>query len=517
MTNTFFDKLLDYYHISQDEYEELQKEQTLETFSLGHSFKDISKTKDIVLNAIKNKKRILIYGDYDADGIMGASILVKMFQYLNYEVKYYIPSRYIDGYGLTIEKSEKCIGKFDLVITVDNGITANEAIDILKKNNIEVVVIDHHTVQLPLPNADAIVHPEVSKYGDIATSGAYSAFMFSREVLGYYDKYLATLASISLISDMMPLKEYNRKLLKAVFKDYIDNEFIQISLLAEHKTLDEKVIGLSIAPKINAIGRIIEDKSVNNTVKYFVSDDKEFILTYFDYMTRINEERKNITKEVSNTLLTSLDETAMVSKVDVKEGIIGLIAGNISNKLKKPAIVFAKDKDGNLKASARSVEGFNIVDAFKSLDKYMLAYGGHALAGGCSIKESDFESFKQDFVNLVNSSDIHVEEKPSIDISINDITLENYQIYRSFAPFGEAWKAPLLSIKHIKTDALLYSKSGEHILTKIGTNSKLVGFNISKDSLYRIPYIDTNGTLDTSTFKNLVTVEFHISEYKASN
>ena len=517
MDQKFLSDLLNYYHISLDDYQELIAEYSLDNFTDGHSFKDISLAKDIALNALKNKKRIIIYGDYDADGIMGTSILVKMFKLLNYEVSYYIPSRYIDGYGLNNENATKCIGKFDLVILVDNGIVCNEPIDILKNAGIEVIVIDHHTVQLPLPNADAFIHPEVSSYGEVATSGAYCAFMFSREVLGYTDKYLATMASISLISDMMPLRSYNRKLLKAVIKDYKDNEFPQISLLAEHKPFDENIIGALIAPKINAIGRMKEDKSINLIVKYFISEDQDFILTYFDYITNTNNERKELSKNIINDLLNNLSDDALVNNIEVKEGLIGLIANGVMNKLHKPAIVFTRDKDGNLKGSARSVEGFNIVEAFKTLDKYMIAYGGHALAGGCSIKESDYESFKKDFINLVNTSNIVIKEKETVSISINDIDMDHYNIYRSFAPFGEDWKAPLLRLNGIKVEALQYSKNNEHILTRIGNNSKIVGFNIAKEQTKNMKFIDMIGTLDSSSYRNNISIEYHIKEFKCRN
>lgn len=514
MESKFLNALLDYYHISKEEYETLISDYDLSNFSDGHHFENIEKAKDIILDAVKNNKRIVIYGDFDADGIMGTSILVRMFQLLNYQASYYIPSRYIDGYGLNVENASKCIGKYDLVICVDNGIVANEPIKLLKDNGIDVVVIDHHTRGEELPIADAIVHPQVSNYGETASSGAFSAFMFSKEVLGYYDKYLATMAAISLISDMMPLKEYNRKLLKAIFKDYMDNEFLPISLLAEHKPLDEKIIGSLIAPKINAVGRIIEDKSINLIVKYFTTDDKEFILTYFDFITNTNNTRKEMSKDITNNILSNLDDNALVNKLNIKEGLIGLVANGVMNKLHKPAIVFTHDKDGNLKGSARSFEGFNIVDAFTKLNKYMIASGGHALAGGCSIKESDYDSFKKDFINLVNNSPIVYVEKPSIDISINDINKDNYEIYNSFSPFGEEWEAPLLSLKGIKVEALQYSKDQNHILTKIGNNAKLVGFNISKDSIKNYNFIDLKGRLSSSSYKNIVTYEFHIEEVK---
>lgn len=512
MEKTFLEKLLDYYHLSFKEYEEMIRPSTLDDFSDGYSFKNIEKSVEIAKEAIKNNEKIIIYGDYDCDGIMGTSILVKLFKMMNYDVSYYIPSRYIDGYGLNEENAKKIKDKFDLIITVDNGITAHKAIDILKEANKKVIVIDHHTVQLPLPNADAIVHPEVSEYGDVATSGGYCAFMFSKAMLGYYDKYLATLASISVISDMMPLKKYNRNLLKAIFASYQDGEFLPISLLAQNKPLDESIIGLSIAPKINSIGRMIEDKNVNLIVKYFVSDDPSYILTYFNYMNDVNEKRKEILKEASENILKDVNDEAMVSLVDIKEGLIGLIAAGIMNKIKKPAIVFTKSDDETLKGSARSIEGFNIVDAFKKLDHYFIDFGGHAGAAGCSIKLKDYPKFKEEFIKMVNSNDVKKVDKPSIEISINDISKENYLIYRSLAPFGEGHQSPLFKLPKIKTSSLTFNRTKEHIITQIGYNVKIVGFYISPDSINGHNYVSLLGTLDTSSFKNVTSYEFHIKE-----
>lgn len=339
--------------------------------------------------------------------------------------------------------------------------------------------------------------------------------MLSRAYLGYTDKYLATLAAISLISDMMPLQKYNRNLLRAIFDSYKDDEFQSISLLANHQMLDENVIGMSIAPKINAIGRMITDKSINHIIKYFISDDKQFILSYFNYMNSVNEERKEILKDVSNSLF-DLDKDSYCYLLDIKEGLIGLVANSVMNKIKKPVIIFTKINEQHIKGSARSVEGFNIVDAFKSLEKYLTQFGGHALAGGCEMKISEFENFKKDFKSLVDSSNIVVNEKPAIDISINDISYDNYLYVKSLSPFGEGFKAPLFKINHIKVDTLSYSKNNEHILTNIGNNAKIVGFNLALIA-NKYPYIDITGKLTISKYKDKITSEFHIDKLVESN
>ena len=237
------------------------------------------KAVNLVKEVIAHKGKIVIYGDYDCDGVMGTSILVKMFEYLDVVVDYYLPNRYEDGYGLTIKHAEEYVkAGYELVITVDNGISCFEPIDLLKKAGTKVLILDHHQVQESVPNADAICHPTYSHFGEVASSGAFTAFMFSIALLGRTDKYLATLAAISLISDMMPLHEYNRDLLRAVFKTYIPGEFLAIDLLADHDAIDENVIGMKIAPRINSIGRLAEDSSINEIVKYFVTDNKEFVL-----------------------------------------------------------------------------------------------------------------------------------------------------------------------------------------------------------------------------------------------
>ena len=262
------DRLLEYYQIDKAEYERITAPVSLTSFNKGHEFDEIEKAVNLVKEVLNKDGKILIYGDYDADGVMGTSILVKMFQYLNKEVDYYIPNRYNDGYGLNVEHANEYIKKgYDLIITVDNGITAFEAIELLHNNGVKVLILDHHQNQETVPLADAICHPIYSHFGDVSSSGAFTAFIFSISLLGKIDKYLSILASISLISDMMPLLEYNRALLRAVIAEYKVGEFLPVDLLGDKEVFNEQLIGMKIAPRINAIGRLCEDSSINEIVK----------------------------------------------------------------------------------------------------------------------------------------------------------------------------------------------------------------------------------------------------------
>ena len=514
--DSLFNRLLHYYQIDENEYQKIIAPVDETNFAMGHTFKDIDKCVEVVKAAVKENKKIFIYGDYDCDGIMSISILVKMFSYINYPVSYHVPNRYLDGYGLTPKRAEEIVESgYDLLITVDNGVTAFEGIKYAKDHGLQVLVFDHHQTDEVLPEADYILHPVVSNFGDTATSAGFVTFMFAKEFLGRFDQYLATLAAISVVSDMMPLREYNRNLLRVVIEQYKEKSFFNIDLLKEKEAFNEGAIGMKIAPKVNAVGRLIEDdKLLRKTVEFFTSEDKELLLNYNEWINEINNERKDITKiAVENSKEIDTSSPAIMTVINEKEGIIGLIANYFAKKFHKPTIIFALDSTGEVyKGSCRAPKGFNVVDAFNSLDKYLLTAGGHASAGGCSVSKEHFEEFKKAFNELAAATPILEEEGESIDLYINEINRENYELVESFSPFGEMWQSPRFKLSHIRTQSLLYSRDAQHILTSIGNNARLTGFYFPKDKVSEHQFVDMIGTLRISTYYNNVTVEFLISD-----
>ena len=515
-----FKRLLEYYQIDENEYQKLIAPVDEDNFAMGHTFKDIDKCVEIVRRAIDEKKKIFIYGDYDCDGIMSISILVKMFSYLNYPVSYHVPSRYLDGYGLTLKYAEELVKDgYNLLITVDNGITAFEGIEYAKKHGLDVLIFDHHQADPVLPVADYILHPVVSNFGEVATSAGFVTFMFSKAFLGRYDKYLATLAAISVVSDMMPLREYNRNLLRLVINEYHDGEFFNIDLLKEKEVFNETAIGMKIAPKVNAVGRLIEDEdSLKKTVEFFTKDDKELLLNYNEWINSVNNERKDLTKlAVENSKEIDTSKDAIIAVINEKEGVIGLIANYFAKKYHKPTIIFALDQSGDVyKGSCRAPKGFNVVDAFNELDRFMLTAGGHASAGGCSVKKELFEDFKVAFNELAKNTVIEESEEETIPLFINDINRENYDLVQSFSPFGETWPSPHFKLSRIRTQSLMYSRDTQHILTSIGQTSRLTGFYFPKEKISEYQYVDMIGTLRLSTYYTKTTVEFLISDISES-
>lgn len=517
MSNLLKQKLLDFYKISESDYEKLIQDFDETNFAHGNKFEKMDEAVALVKGAMANLENIAIYGDYDADGIMGTSILVKMFKYLHYPVSYYIPSRYLDGYGLTLKYAKKAVeNNIKLLITVDNGICANEPIEYLKNNGVKVLVLDHHSVPEILPVADVIIHPQFSKFSDIASSGAFTAFMFSCGLLGRFDKYLSTLAAISLISDMMPLVDYNRNFLRLVFRKYRDGEFPQIDLLKENEPFDEKSIGMKIAPKINALGRIIETDEINKIVNYFTDDSKEELLNYLKWINETNEFRKTASKEASEEIeQMPIDEDAIVVISEAKEGLLGLIANHLCSKHERPTVVLTLDHSGEiLKGSCRAPNGFNVVDAFNAMGDIMLTAGGHAMAGGCSIRKEDFEIFKNKLQEFARNTPLKIEKREEIPISITDITFESYHIIESFSPFGENWPAPQFVVPKIRTASLNYTKTSEHIMTFIGQGVKLTGFYMPKEEVSKFKFVDLTGKFRTSLYRGYTSLEFLITNYK---
>lgn len=293
--NSFQNKLLEAYSLSISDYNDLTKILTYNDLEDPLRFLNIEKAVERIKRAIKNNEKTMIYGDYDCDGFTSTSIIYKMFKKLNYQVGYYIPSRYKDGYGLNLKMADMIIVRgYKLVILVDNGISLNSEVDYLNEHGIEVLIFDHHELGEVLPNAYSIVHPFLKIDGSkLPQCAAYVCFNVSRLVLGYTDPYLLVLGSIGTISDMMSLKSYNRIIVRLGIETMKINSYPQIKYLLDGKTLvDENDISFTIAPKINSLGRMVENVKVNDGVKFLTSENEFEISSIIKFIDSNNLLRK---------------------------------------------------------------------------------------------------------------------------------------------------------------------------------------------------------------------------------
>ncbi|MBQ0008731.1 MAG: DHH family phosphoesterase [Firmicutes bacterium] len=515
----FKQKLLDYFALDESAFNEMSK--PIEEIKLldPNSIESMAKIKERIFRAIENKEKILVYGDYDCDGVSATTIMVKTFEKLGYPVSYYIPIRYSDGYGLNVKNVIKIKeAGFNLIITVDNGIAQDEAIKKANELNMDVIVVDHHEApEVPVP-AYAVIHPIVSHISDIYGSGGYMALFLSAGLLGYYDDYLVTIGGMSVISDMMELKGYNRDVVRLAVNNLKKHQYKALISLTDSPIITEKTFGLEIAPKINAIGRLVEDKNINLLVKYLISENPDEIYKISCWIKNNNELRKTLTKEaVENLPKDEIEGDGIVLKLDIKEGLLGLIANRLLNEKNVPVIILTEDSTDKtfLKGSIRSKEGFNVQKAFESLSKYMVAGGGHAMAGGATIKAEDFENFKHDFIELCKEHKLTKVEPPSVELSILDVNFQNYEILREFAPFGVGFPEPVFSIRNLPTKSLQFISFGKHISTPISINSKLLGFNFPESDVKSHQIIDVFGNLNMSSFRDKLTLEFRISDFIA--
>lgn len=513
----FKEKVLNILNIKEDNLPFLLKEYSFSDIENPDNFLNMEKVSKKIKDAINLNKKIMVYGDYDCDGISATAILVKMFQYLNYKVGYYIPSRYIDGYGINLPRAKQIVDKnYDLVITVDNGINALEPIEYLLDNGVEVIVTDHHEIMNSLPKTEYIVHPDLKTNQEIIKQcGAYLAFMISIKVLGKIDTYLLSLATLATISDMMPLISYNRVLVK-IGLDIINcnHNFPYWNLISNQEIVDEETLGYIICPKINAFGRIKEDLSVNDMVRFLVSPDIKDIKNIALEIEKVNAYRKDLLKEYSNKSVESIDpnkDVIVYRNDEMSEGIIGLIAAKFINDYHHPSFVFTKCKDGLVKASARSLKGFNLAKALEELSNYLLFYGGHEQAAGFSLKEENYNDFVIALENYAKNQTIEKEEDHFAMLSFNEFNYENYMFIKSLSPFGVDFPKPDFGIELSANKVYLIGNNNQHIRGKLNPLASFIGFNLSDKIKDKNSFVAI-GNIEYDTFRKANNISFKIKK-----
>lgn len=483
--DTIVERLCKFYGISKEEYEKL---------SLPPSFSNIPFLDDDpivlkaigLLNQIKEKDgKVLVYGDYDTDGIMSTSILVKSLREYGIKTEGYLPSRYIDGYGLNVDNVKKIAnGGYSMIFTCDNGVTAHAALKEAKELGLDILILDHHEFDGTDPEADAVIHPLTTNYGGVPISAGYLSFIFSHALLKKTDEYLMCLGAISTISDMMPSLSYNREIIRLMLKKMNEDPLPEILSLTDRKHFDEGVFQMEIIPKLNSIGRIEKGSTINRLIKYFVDRNDQNNEKISAWINQVNEQRKSLTKNAEDSLSIGSSDEAIVVETSLPEGLNGLLASRILNAYSKPVAVFSPmEKDPSLLVgSLRSSEGVNILEALASSKVNIIAKGGHPFAAGCTIRKEDFETFKRDFVFFALKHKIMAKKKEGIEILLNECNMRTYRIIQNFAPFGLNWEAPKFLLKDLNPLTFTYIKDGRYLSTKLADDVKIFSFSLGEDS-----------------------------------
>ncbi|MBO6046643.1 MAG: DHH family phosphoesterase, partial [Erysipelotrichaceae bacterium] len=460
-----------------------------------HDFDEFSEAElviDRIQEAIEDHEKICIYGDYDCDGMLATAILVQAFKELGVEVGYHIPNRFEDGYGLNVSRVEQMAEKgYTLIITVDNGIKAFDAVKRANELGVDVIITDHHGLDEngDLPDACSIIHTAVSidyPFKDIC--GGFIAYKLAAKLLGHHDKYLYALAAVTTISDMMPLIDENRSVVVHGLRFMREGQYPQLSLLmGDNQDYSVSTIGYSIAPKINSFGRLPEYVNPNNVVRYFLKDAPQQLLTQLSSKAiEINNTRQSMTRSQYQLALEQPhDEFLYYGDESLHEGIIGLIAGRYSHEFYRPAFVMHYDEDKHLyKGSARGVQGFSIKDFFVENSDLLENYGGHELAGGFSVSRRHYSQLERRIKHAITNKSFE-ETKTVIEITPDDLSIDSVESLNLLAPFGQGNEAPVFKIDDIHVDQLRQLSGGKHLrIDCSGDNVRFAALYFAHGDLY---------------------------------
>ncbi|WGH27794.1 MAG: single-stranded-DNA-specific exonuclease RecJ [Candidatus Bostrichicola ureolyticus] len=462
--------------------------------------KDMNKAVDRILKAIKYNENILIYGDYDVDGITSVVMIYNFLKKLSKVIYYYIPSRYKEGYGISYNGINFALSKqITLIIALDCGINNSLEINYAKKHGIDFIICDHHLPERIITTAYAVLNPKYNncKYpfkelsacgiGFKLIQGLANKLNINKENVYLY----LDLVTLSIAADMVPVINENRIISFYGLKKLNTNPFGGISIIIKNikKTIDMSDIVFKIAPKINAAGRI---KHANIAVQLLLSKTTEEIKQLYKQIIELNNLRKNIdsmvTKEAIELIKYHKEEnnyTTIVYKSNWNQGVLGIVASRLIEKYYRPTLIFTETNNGKLVASARSVVGFDIYNAIKKCSKYLEYFGGHKYAAGLTIDSSVFPIFKSIFENIVKNSIDEKQRYPSIkidySISINEITPKFLRILKQFSPFGKENLQPVFLSKKVKGFAKVIGNN--HLKLNVYQQQKsfmAIGFGLGK-------------------------------------
>lgn len=464
-----------------------------------------------IQTAVQKKESIVVYADYDADGITAGAIMWETLYGLGARVMPYIPHRTEEGYGLSIKGIDAVREQFDptLIITVDHGITAKEKIAYAKKLGIEVIVTDHHVKPKSLPNC-TIVHTT-------KLSGSGVSWFLAKE-LGDPD---VALAAIGTIADIVPLVGPNRSIAKYGLEALNKTKRVGLDALISDSGLTKGMlktydVSHMIAPRLNAMGRIKHALDALRLLCTKKADKANFLAQKLGIT---NRDRQKLTEETTVHALqgVTLKKLLFVAHESYNQGVIGLVAGKLVEEFYRPAIVVSRGKEIS-KASARSVNGFNIVEAIRSCSDILVDVGGHPMAAGFTIETKHLGILQKRLEKLADKA-LDEEKltrvlKIDMEIPLETVTEELWKKIQAFAPFGFGNPEPVFATRGVSIDdARLVGKDGKHLKLRIG-NFNAIAFHLGNlyGQLKPDKLVDIAYTIDLDTWNGNKRLQLKIKD-----
>ena len=490
----------------------------------GSLMKDMKKGVSIIKNAILDKKKIAIYGDYDCDGVCSTTILYKVLQALGANFKYHIPNREDEGYGMNSNRIRKLKEEgVEVILTCDNGISAMEEVKLAKELGMTVVITDHHDIPYVeeggkrknvIPEGDAVINPKQDdSYPFKELCGAGIALKFSEQLVKAmgrnFDefKYLYQFVAMATVCDVVELLDENRIIVKEGLKIINNNpnkglnELIKVSKL-EGKTIGEYHFGFVLGPCVNATGRL---ETADLSVELLITEDDDRARKLAQKLHDLNAKRQDMTEESVERVLEKIkneknkdDKVIFVYDEEIHESIAGIVAGRVREYYNLPTIIMTKGKDMP-KGSGRSIEGYNMFEELSKCKEYIDKFGGHPMAAGLSVKKENLPLLKQALLSKCELTDEDIIPVIKIDspIAIEKIDESLVCDIESLRPFGKGNNGPLLGAKNLEVTRVFFmGKEGRFMKFRFKnslTGGYIDGINFDKYEPFKEEFIDKYG------------------------
>ena len=519
--------------------------------------KDIIPAIKRIRAAIENEEKITIYGDYDVDGVTAVSILYMYLSDHGSDVDYYIPTRESEGYGLNDAAFRSIKDKgTSLVITVDTGITAIEEVRYAKEIGLDVVVTDHHQCRPELPQCIAVVNPrrrdceypfkELSGVGvifkvicalemDLVNCGEYNLFTIKDMCRRYID-----LVTIGTIADVMPLYDENRIMVYMGLQMLSSTRNIGVRSLFRavgidpSKKITSSMIGYTIAPRINAAGRIGD---ASRAVQLFLAKSPQIADLIADELCATNRERQQTENLIFTEAIEQIErdhdlenESVLILASDHwHQGVIGIVASKVTEQFGKPSILISFDADGSGigKGSARSVPGLNMVEALAHCENLLVKYGGHELAAGLSVESDQLKAFCDELnaYAKIKLADADAEPKTPIEAVIyeNDVTLHTVTEISKLEPYGAKNPEPIFVFRDATIEEIVPLSQGKHSRLMLkkgdvgGISAICFGYNLMQEGFLPNDSIDILCTININEYRGTQTVQLIVRDIDFSS
>ncbi len=465
---SFQTQLLEHYHMTMKDLDRRCQPGSFSRLSRPDSLPSFQAVIARLEKAISRKEKTILYGDYDVDGLTSTSILKMALDERGLKPGFFIPNRYREGYGLNGERVKQFKEKgYHLIVCVDNGINAKEAVDLAHSLGMEVIAIDHHEPSEEKANLDLLFHDRLSGFLDYPCSAASLAYFVATTLLQRDDEYFATLAGCAVFSDVMPLVGNNLEFAKLSLLLLRNRAYPNLMDLVPHPDVSYEDITFSLIPALNSVGRIEKDEMATiNACRFLLTPfDKEKSYQRACQIKAINEKKKEIVKNIVFDKKQELESShGFVTVAPSYSGLSGLFAGKLLREKNVPVLVLApEDSDPDLLVgSIRAPLGYKFDTFLSSHSSLFKAYGGHARACGVTFEKRRFYSLATLFLTECEKQALeNTEEKEEkLPLTIEDLNKENYDFYCRFFPFGEGFPAPTFALS-LASSAFSFTPSGK--------------------------------------------------------